>query len=216
MTREPIRYWSHGPHYQFKDSIVFITWRVAGTLPAHIIALFNELSQKPQEEDILHDEVEAISRNEYLYNKFLEYDKGLVDFKLHDFSLNDPEIAQIISQAFHFFDGKRYELHAYCIMHNHIHLLIRAMKKNFSDYYRVADIIQSLKRFTARRINKHLGKQGNLWDRFYFDRVIRNSNNYLNVINYIKMNPVVAGVVKKPEDFRDTYVNLAFWEALRG
>src|SRR5690606_31814637 len=137
--------------------------------------------------------------NLYLYNKFLEYDKDLLNFKPHPFSLNDTEIAKIISGAFHYFDGERYELHAYCIMHNHVHLLLRALKSDDLEYYKISDIIQSLKRFSTRKINELLGRLGALWDGFYFDRVIRTKKNYANVVEYIRMNPVVAGLVTKPE-----------------
>ena len=215
MTKDPHYHWSHGPHYQFQDAIVFITWRLAFTLPSHILAIFKELSKNPDETEKRINLQQLQEHNTYLYNKFVEYDSALANLKPPGFSLNQADIAKIIKKAFHHFAFQRYELHAYTLMANHVHLLIRAMKCSSENYYSIADIVQSLKRYTALHINKQLNRHGQVWDRFYFDRIIRDAKNYANVLGYILYNPVAAGSVTQEEDWQDSFHDESLSEKIR-
>ena len=95
-------------------------------------------------------------------------------------------------------------------MSNHVHILIRALTDEDDNYHHISSIVQSLKRYTATQINRHLNKTGTVWDDFYFDRIIRNQKNYNNVVNYILGNPVAAGLVDEMEKWKDSYVNNSF------
>ncbi len=208
MNELNIHYWSHGPHYQFRDSIVFLTWRLAGTLPSHILKQFQQLKSAKYDNENSHDLQRIKQENTRLFNLYQEYDQGLAKCNDSSFSLNEERLAKIVTGAFHFHDGKKYELHAYCVMSNHIHLLIRALKRDNENYYHIADLVRALKRYSATEINKRLGRRGILWDDYYFDRIIRDEQNYNNVVNYIMMNPVAAGLVDSPEEWRDSYCKL--------
>ena len=105
-------HWSHGPHYQFTDSIVFITWRLAFTLPAPIIALFRELKTRPEQS--VYDAEKLKQDNAYLYAKFQDYDLALANYQNPGFSLNEPAIAELVKAAFHSQDGLKYELQPMC------------------------------------------------------------------------------------------------------
>ena len=200
-----IHYWSHGPHFQSHDSIVFITWRLAGTLPAHVLDLFRKLKATETELETIQDLKKVKDENARLFRLYQEYDQELANWQTPGFSLNDEELASILTKAFHFSAGKKYELHAYCVMSNHVHLLIKALKRENGDYYHIADLIRAIKRYTAYEINKLLGKGGQLWDDYYFDRIIRNERNYIAVVEYILNNPVAAGLVSRSEDWRDSF-----------
>ncbi|MDD2228005.1 MAG: transposase [Candidatus Cloacimonetes bacterium] len=205
MEELNLQYWSHGPHFQFNDSIVFITWRLAFTLPHHILDLFHQLRKEACHEEKDREINYLQQNNARLFKIYQEYDLELASFKHPGFSLNETEIAKIITDAFHYFDGVRFELLAFCVMSNHIHLLVQALKQDNGEYYRISNIVQSLKRYTAKEINSTLGKKGQVWDDYYFDRIIRTSKSYDNVVNYILMNPVAAGLVDSPEKWRDSY-----------
>ncbi|MDP2174196.1 MAG: transposase [Candidatus Cloacimonadaceae bacterium] len=201
------QHWSHGPHYQFSDSIIFLTWRLAFTLPKHLIALFEELKAETITDNNMQDLESQKNRNAYLFQRFQEYDLALAKFQNPGFSLNEPVLAKIVTEAFHHLDGKKYELHAYCVMSNHVHILIKALTDEAGKYYYVSNIVQSLKRYTANHINIALGKKGQIWDDFYFDRIIRNMSNYENVVNYILSNPFSAGLVEDMDKWRDSFFN---------
>ena len=50
-------------------------------------------------------------------------------------------------------------------------------------------LIRSWKGFTARQINKLLGRSGGFWQRDYFDRLIRDEKHFGNCVRYIRRNP---------------------------
>jgi len=53
-------------------------------------------------------------------------------------------------------------------------------------------VIFHWKGFTARQINKLLGRSGNLWQRDYFDRLVRDEKHFANCVRYIRRNPEKA------------------------
>jgi REP element-mobilizing transposase RayT len=207
MSEFTVKTWSHGPHHQYKDSIVFLTWRLAFTLSAHIIKLFEQIKAMPGSAEFDPDLDIAKQKNAFLFTKFQDYDLALAKFRQPGFSLNEPRIAKLLRESFHHLDGRKYELHAWCVMSNHVHLLIRPVKDADDDYFLVSSIVQSIKRFTANRINRLLGREGRIWDDFYFDRIVRDGEDYENVVNYILMNPVKAGLVDNPRKWKDSFYN---------
>jgi len=111
--------------------------------------------------------------------------------------LSDPRIAQTVENAILYFDAQRYSLIAWCIMPNHVHAMLET-KEGFPLY----SVLQSWKSFTAKASNKILNRTGEFWDRDYHDRYIRNGQHFENAKNYIEWNPVKAGLVRNPEDWR--------------
>ena len=113
-------------------------------------------------------------------------------------ALRHSQMAGTIEHALLRFDGTRYRLIAWCIMPNHVHVLIRPD-------VRLAGIVQSWKSFTGRWALAHnaeleLGVPGNVfWMREYWDRYIRNETHLRQVIDYIHFNPVKAGLCGSPQ-----------------
>jgi len=50
-------------------------------------------------------------------------------------------------------------------------------------------LVRSWKSFTSRRINSLMGREGSLWQRDYFDRLVRNEKHFANSLRYIRRNP---------------------------
>jgi REP element-mobilizing transposase RayT len=200
-------HWSHGPHKQFSNSIIFITWRLAFTLPKHVLELFEQIKNDKQSNAINSEEDRLKQQNEYLYNRFQEYDLALGSLKTPGFSLNEPAVESIIRSAFHYLDGEKYDLHLYCIMANHIHVVLQPIMIDDESYFKISNIVQSLKRYTSNQINKMLNKSGQVWDQFYFDRIIRDGVDYQNVVNYVLNNPVEVGLVDEYSKWSGNYYN---------
>jgi REP element-mobilizing transposase RayT len=110
--------------------------------------------------------------------------------------LKRPEIAALVRDALVRFDGERYRLLEWCIMPNHVHVLIEQVRG-----FALADIIKSWKVFTAREANAILGRTGRFWMREYFDRRIRDAKHRNQAAAYIRNNPVKAGLCERPEDW---------------
>ena len=107
-----------------------------------------------------------------------------------------PEIASLVRDALLKFDGERYRLLAWCVMPNHVHVLIKQVQG-----FPLAGIVRSWKVFTARKANAILGRTGTFWMREYHDRRIRDEGHLNRAIVYIEHNPVKAGLCGRPEDW---------------
>jgi len=82
----------------------------------------------------------------------------------------------------------------YVIMPNHVHLLLRVADcphsaSNVSSPVNISNLVGCLKRFT----NRDAGEQ--LWQRSYYDHIVRNESDYLRIWQYIEENPA-----KWPDD----------------
>ena len=67
---------------------------------------------------------------------------------------------------------------------NHIHLLIEPKEQAT-----IQQIIKTIKSVSAHKINSYINQTGSIWQKEYFDRIIRNEDHYNRVINYIRQNP---------------------------
>ena len=84
----------------------------------------------------------------------------------------------------------------FCVMGNHIHLLVKPGQKES-----LSKIMQWLLGVFAQTWNKKHGLSGHLWGDRFFSRIIRGVFDFLRVFIYIDYNPVIAGIVEKPEDW---------------
>ncbi|MBS1258925.1 MAG: Chromosomal replication initiator protein DnaA [Candidatus Scalindua arabica] len=91
-----------------------------------------------------------------------------------------------------------YLLHAYALMDNHYHLFIETPKANLSQ------IMQNINTSYTVYVNKRHKRYGHLFQG-RFKGIIVDKDTYLMVLTrYIHLNPVRAGIVKRPEDYRWT------------
>jgi len=111
------------------------------------------------------------------------------------------EVAQILSGALHYFAGERYDLYDHTIMPDHVHAIIKPMRRTDGSWEPLSRILHSIKSWTANRVNEALGRRGALWQDETYDHVIRDEKDYDTKSEYIWLNPVVAGLVQRPEDW---------------
>ena len=132
--------------------------------------------------------------------------------------LRRPEIAKLVEDNFRQFWGccgsqtrapeapARYELRAWVVMPNHVHVLFEVGAVS------MAEIVGAWKKHTGRLANKLLGKQGAFWAEDYFDTYMRDAEHERRTIHYIENNPTKAKLVLDPKDwpwssarYRDEY-----------
>lgn len=111
--------------------------------------------------------------------------------------LQDERIAKLIEDALFYFDGQRYSLIAWCIMPNHVHILIETFAG-----FPLSNVLQSWKSFSAQEANKLLNRKGTFWAREYYDRYIRDETHYRQTVAYIEENPVKAGLVRSAKEWK--------------
>lgn len=95
------------------------------------------------------------------------------------------------------FDGERYSLFAWCVMPNHVHALVATNKG-----WPLSRIVHSWKSFSANAVNKLAGRSGRLWRREYYDHFVRTNTEFDDTRCYIENNPVAAGLVGAPDEWR--------------
>jgi type I restriction enzyme R subunit len=103
--------------------------------------------------------------------------------------LRDPDLAKIVADSFHHFDGQRYILLDYVVMPNHVHLLAA-----FPDEEGMLAQCKSWKHYTATQINKKLGRSDRLWQQDAFDHLVRSEGQLSYLRLYIRDNPDKAGL----------------------
>jgi len=94
------------------------------------------------------------------------------------------DCAEIVTSALRYFDGKRAAIISSVVMSNHVHAVF-VQNANWP----LEKLLRSWKSFTSRKINSLLDRDGSLWQRDYFDRLIRDHKHFANSVRYIRRNP---------------------------
>jgi REP element-mobilizing transposase RayT len=77
-------------------------------------------------------------------------------------------------------------------MPNHLHTLFVQNPE-----WPLESLLLSWKRFSAREINKIVQRSGPLWQRDYFDRLVRDEKHFANCVRYIRRNPEKARLTRE-------------------
>jgi REP element-mobilizing transposase RayT len=175
------------PHWEKESATYFITFRLADSLPKSVL-------------DQIESEREAIVKTANQLNRPLSPDERAklktlssptiekyLDTGAGACHLKNHAIAQVIANALRHFDDQRYRLFAWCIMPNHVHVVVRILPG-----HTLADVIHSWKSFTAKRANTILGLEGAFWQREYYDHLVRNESELHRAIRYVAENPEKA------------------------
>lgn len=175
------------PHLYYDEGIYFVTFRLYNSIhPVELLKL-----QKFRSERTETDRPKIFKK----YDELLDKPNNNINY------LIIPAIAEICKNSTMRFDGKEIEVICYCIMPNHIHLVFELLDKEKL----VGDIIASIKKYSARLANKVLSKTGKFWQAESFDRLVRDEKELYNIIKYVLLNPVTAGLVEDYKDWQHTY-----------
>lgn len=210
------------PHITPIGATFFITFRLADSLPQSILwKLKKEFKEKvktlKQEnpsnlEDLIYEEQKRY---------FAKYDNQLDIEPYGKCWLKQKDIASQVIEQMTKLDGSLYDLQAYTIMPNHVHLLIDTMtqlvdENNFYlhelplNFASLGDIMQRIKGASSYLSNIILKEQiGHkilpFLQKESFDHYVRDENEWRNIVAYILNNPVKAGLVDNWEDWEFSY-----------
>lgn len=177
------------PHRDYPGAIQAITFRLADSVPAKVIS-----SWKSELSDLLDgaDKDAADQAVSELHRRIARFEDAGHGACL----LRNPEIAEILQLKLTAGHPERYQLLAWCIMPNHVHVMIREVET-----HPLGKVVQGWKGGSAIEINRQLGRSGRLWNLDFHDRFIRDESHYHRCLNYIHRNPVKAGLCEDPEDW---------------
>jgi REP element-mobilizing transposase RayT len=178
------------PHWESDQAIYFVTFRLADSLPKSVLRLF-ELQRK----DIVATAVangRELSNYEHkrLEKLFSEEIESKLDAGSGRCYLGRPAVADAVAEALQHFNLSRYRLYAWCVMPNHVHVLFRLL-----DGHVLADAVHSWKSYSAKKVNRLLGRSGEFWQREYYDHLVRSEEEFYRIVGYILKNPEKAGLL---------------------
>lgn len=162
----------------------FITFRLGDSIPTkHLAEWRNEREEwllshaKPWS---LESEMEYHKRFSMRIDQWMDEGHGSC-------VLASPANADRVAATLDRCNDSRYLIHSRVIMPNHVHVLMSPASGES-----LSRIVAGWKRFSATRIHKANGSSGSLWQKDYFDRMIRDWDHFMNVARYIRRNPVKA------------------------
>lgn len=183
-----IRKGAYLPHLQPDHACFAIVFRLADSFPQTLIQ-----SMREQRIDLLKSSSSFDSAIRRRRRWELTEVDAILDKGHGNCLFREKECAGLVVGALNYFNGKRYQLHAWCIMPNHIHVLFTTISG-----IRVPEILHSWKSFTANKINRLTRSSGPIWHTEYYDHLVRDEGDFAHAYHYILSNPIKAGLENWP------------------
>jgi len=200
-------YRRHLPHIQPPGATLFITFRLAGSIPAETLRELIEEKERIEEclRQIGDPDEQARQTDRERRRLFGRWDKVLDLARCGPFWLRDEPIAALVAESLHYLNNQRYILDAFCIMPNHVHTVFTPLPKSGESYYAMSTIMHSLKRYTALHANRILERKGDFWQHENYDHIVRDEKELNRIVAYVLNNPVSAGLVSVQEEWKWSY-----------
>jgi putative transposase len=220
------------PHLQPPDATFFVTFRLAGSVPQSVLRFYTAQKEwlerqtsRPTMQDPQPPTPDIDTRTERLRQvrrELFSRIESILDRAADGPTwLKQREVAQVVKEALHYRDGRVYRLDAYCIMSNHVHAVFspflsaaelreihdREGLQIVSQNPPLSAIMQSLKGYTARSVNRLLNRSGAFWAKESYDHVVRNAEELNRVVRYTLANPVKAGLVRDWREWEWSYLS---------
>jgi REP element-mobilizing transposase RayT len=185
------------PHLKREGGTYFVTFRLAGTLPRGILA------QLKQEREAILQHALAAKRpltwheQEELFRWYSRRVDKYLDEGHGECYLRRKACADLVTGTLVHFDHQRYELRAWVVMPNHVHVVFRPESS-----HTVSDILQNWKSYTAHVIQKLLPRKVvPFWQDESYDHLIRDDDDLQRMCYYTITNPVSARLCQRPEEW---------------
>lgn len=193
------------PHWRQDQVTYFVTFRLADSLPREKLEKWRE----EKEYWVAHNPKPWTSAQEQEYfERFSRHIELWLDQGAGSCVLAVPEIAALVSAALQYFDGDRYRLGKFVVASNHVHLIVTPLAP-----YALSDIIHSWKSYTSKQIlkvaaasrhlsenNKQQDSAATVWQKEYYDRIIRNPEELYNIECYIERHYEYVTAASSPSD----------------
>jgi len=192
MSQFPVSYYRNLPHLQPLGAILFLTYRLAGSLPVKVLKRLQferEEEERQLEQDLQLQDGRKDLRARIRRKIFLKYDHALNQADTGPTWLADRRIAEIVFEAMLRRHPEEYDLICFSIMPNHVHQVFTNVRPDVPIYRTIGH----LKSYTASKANRLLGRSGPFWQDESFDHAVR-AGRLAKTIRYVLANPVVAGL----------------------
>ena len=179
------------PHRDQPGLVQFVTFRLADAFPE---------SRRSEWQALV--KIEDDRKRQKVLEDYLDKGRG-------ECYLRQPRVAELVENSLRFRHGQDYDLRAWVIMPNHVHLLFQVFSVPMSQ------LVNAWKGFTAKEANKLVGQRGKFWQDDYWDTFMRDGKHEEKARKYIEANPVKAALRRDRKAwpwssarFRDNYERL--------
>ncbi len=175
------------PHWTQEGGIYSITFRLGDSVPPPVVeewkAERTRLEERRSSGAITPREAAELKR---LHSEKVE---AYLDAGHGSCILREQEIGGLVEGALKHFDGDRYSLHAWCVMPNHVHVVVEPTVG-----WDLPKILHSWKSYTGHEIKKMREVDGDVWQAESYDHLIRDLADYSSALAYVEGNPTTAGL----------------------
>jgi putative transposase len=186
---EVVQYHQNLPHFRQEGATYFVTFRLADAIPAEVTEEWMQVEEIWARRLRFPTETESCTRDEYEQHRrnMAVRKEQLLDAGAGACWFREPEHRRLLHSTLLHFQGNRFTMHAFVIMPNHVHALLRPHPR-----HKLESIIGTWKQHMALELNRKLGLSGALWQAEAWDRIIRDSQHFRSVVRYIARNPLTA------------------------
>jgi REP element-mobilizing transposase RayT len=179
----------HLPHWEAEKATYCVTFRLADSLPQE--ALRKTLFDRKDIPTTAAQMGRTISETERIRLLKLHSSpiERYLDAGVGACFLRNEAVAKVVVDSLQQFQGTRYQLHAWCVMPNHVHAVFQTVGENT-----LSRILHSWKSFSAKQANKILQRSGEFWQREYYDHLVRDTSEFQRAVQYVIDNPKKAGL----------------------
>ena len=216
----------HRPHIHPVGATLFITFRLAGSIPASTVRDYHAkkawlADQVKRATNIPARHGEALKERVRRFERewTVKFEAILHKAQSGPMWMKDERVADCVTETLHRLDGNAYRLDCFSVMSNHVHVVFKPLLAQadlhqeldedglpafVSEHPSLARIMHSMKGRSARECNLILSRRGQFWEHESFDHVIRDGR-FSATVKYVLNNPVKAGLVGHWRDWPWNY-----------
>ncbi|MFI5384532.1 MAG: glycosyl hydrolase-related protein [Fimbriimonadales bacterium] len=173
------------PHWTRENATYHVVFRLADAVPTQVQREW-KVERKRLEELAIAGRL--TNKEEFEYRRLLEQKiEDFLDAGHGSCQLRERAAAGAVRGALEHFDGERYGLVAWCVMPNHVHVLVQPFPGHTLD-----EVLHSWKSLMSNKVNSLPGRRGPLWQSESYDHLVRNMDELYKLREYVLQNPAKA------------------------
>lgn len=186
-------------HWELSNCVYHVCFRLADSVPQDVLN-----SWRNEREALLsrrNGEGLPISPDEFEHAMWVLSDRAaeFLDSGYGECLLAKRGVGDLVRATILHDQDCKYVVHAIGIMPNHVHVLVQPLADS-----PLKKIVDQWKRIMAHRINKLLGRTGQVWREDHYNRIVRDREEYRNQLNYVRGNDMVMSWVPSPRGAAET------------
>ena len=195
------------PHIQPRRATFLGNLGLVGSLPIEVAERLSAEAEHLEKKllTITDRKEKQLLRDRDQRKLFRKWEDELHKIQTGPFWLKDERIAEIVADSILYHDGDWFDVLAYCILPNHVHLVLIPYESSDIADYSLTKIMHNIKRNSANHANKVLGRTGAFWQHENYDHFARDEKELERIIKYVLHNPVEAGLTNDWSKWKWSY-----------